>query len=170
MRAGDLSGLGSLYDENGNILLLMDEEVLRKIPNDNVMAIRGKGRLRGKTLLDITKEKGTMYLTNKRLVYLRHPDPWLKIRTYGTALGMGTAVSEAAKARDLKRLGGMQYLEVYYSEVKSFKSKKGKWAELYLDDEDGVPIRVLLDRRGRQDDKILLLEELLTRAGAEKLS
>lgn len=169
MRVGDIGGLGSIYDEAGNIILKDEEKVVLESPQDNLLVIKGKSRLFGKTLLDMTKERGTLYLTDRRIVFLRKPDPWLKLRTYGNAFGLGTAAAEAMKARDILRHQGMQFLEVYYSEIKSFKSKTAKWADLYLEDKDGVPIRIMLDRRNRKDDKFVLLEKLLLDAGTKKI-
>lgn len=169
MRVGNLSGLGSVYDQEGNPIFVEGEELVREVPNDNILVMKGKGRLRSKTLLDTTKEKGTIYLTDRRLIFLRKPDPALKFRTYGNPFALGAAYSEAAYARGLRKVGGMEYLEVYYTEVRSFKSKKSKWTDLHVEGQDGIPVRVLLDRRDRRDDKLALLEELLLKAGASRI-
>ncbi len=170
MRVGNIGGLGSVYDHNGNPILHENEDIVREISEDNILVLKGEGRLRSKTLLDTTKERGTLYLTDRRLIFLRRPDEWKKFYTYGNPFGMDVAFSEASYARELEKAGGMEYLELDYGEVKSFKSKKAKWADLHLQDRDGIPIRVMLDRRDRKDDKLVLLEELLIRAGAQKLS
>lgn len=170
MRVGNLSGLGAVYDTEGNPILQDGEEVLREVARDNLLVRKGKSRLFGDTLLDFTKEKGTLYLTNRRLIFLRTPDEWKKFRTYGHITSMDLAFSEASYARELKAKGGMEYVELPYTDVESFKAKKGKWADLHLCDEDGVPLRVMLDRRDRKDDKIKVLEDLLLEAGAEKLN
>ncbi len=168
MKVGNLSGLGSVYDEKGNPILLEGEALIREVPEDNILVIEGKGRLRSKTLLNSTKEKGTVYLTDRRFIFLRKPDPKLKFRTYGNPFTLATAHSEAAYARDLLKAGGMEYLEIYYTEVKSFKTKKSKYTDLHLESEAGTLVRVLLDRRDRGDDKLVIMEKMLIEAGAQK--
>ncbi len=167
---GDLGGLEEIYDEEGRLMLKEDEEILRKVDNDNINVWKGKHGLTGKTLLGYSKEKGTMYLTDRRLVFIRTPDPWLALKTHGTPLELAGGITGSLYAKDLKRLGLRHFVELYYSEVVTYKSKKGKWAELRLDDTDGVPIRVDISRRGKHDDKIVLLEELLRKAGSRKLN
>lgn len=170
MRIGNLSGLGSVYDHDGNPILREGEEVHRTVTDDNVLVAKGKSRLHSETLLDITKEKGTLYVTENRLIFLRTPDEWKKFMTYGNIIGMDLAFSESSYARELKAKGGMEYLELHYNEVESFKTKKTKSATLHLRDPDGDLIRVMLNRRDRKDDKLVVLEELLLKAGIEKLN
>lgn len=170
MRVGNLSGLGSVYGSDGSPILEDEERVVCEASGDNILVLRGEGRLRSETILDHTKEKGTLYLTNRRLIFLRTPDEWKKLYTYGNPLGTATAFSEASYAQELKDKGGMEYLELQYEEVKAFRGKKGKWTNLYLQDSEGVKVEVLLARRDRKDDKLVVLEELLLKAGAEKLN
>lgn len=170
MRVGDIGGRGRIYDKDGRLILLQGEIILKEVHDDNLIAVKGKGRIFRKRLIGATKERGTTYLTNRRLVFIRKPDAWLRFKTYGTPLGMGTAAAEALKARDILKFEAMEFLEVYYSEVKSFKSRGSKWADLFLMDDDGIPVRVMLDRRDRNDDKLLLLEQLLLEEGAKRVS
>ncbi len=170
MRVGDLGGLGDIYDDSGELVLEEGERVLRKVENDDIHAWEGKHVLTGKILLGYSREKGTLYLTDRRLVFIRTPDAWLAFKTHGTPLELAAGVSNARRSRDLQKLGLRIFLELYYSEIRSFKSKTGKWAELRLEDEDGIPIRVDISRHGESDDKIVLLEELLRKAGVRKLN
>ncbi len=170
MRVGDIGGLDDIYDNSGKLILKQGEQVLRKVENDNIDVYRGKFGLTARTLLGHTKEKGTLYLTDRRLVFIRNPDPWLAFQTYGTPFELATGLGKARYARDLKSLGLRSFVEISYSEVRSFRSKKGKWAELRLEDSDGVLVRVDLDRCGKEDDKIALLNNLLKKAGARELS
>ncbi len=170
MRIGDLEGLNEIYDAKGNPVLKPGEQILRRINGDNIYVWKGKRALSGKVLIGSTKEKGTLYLTDTRLIFIRTPDPALYLKTYGDPLSLSEGVSGSLKARDLKALGLKVFAELPYQEVRSFKShRRGKWMELRLDDEQGIPIRMNLVRRKKDDDKILVLEEMLVKHGAGKL-
>lgn len=170
MRAGDLGGLNEIYDVDGALILNKGERLLLKSAEDNIDLWKGKHGLLSRTLVARTKEKGTLYLTDKRLVFIRTPDPWLYYKTYGTPLGLSEGIPGAMKARDLRKLGLRVFAEIPYREVIAFKShKKGKWIELRLEDQDRVPVRADINRLGKDDGKISLLEEMLLKAGARKL-
>lgn len=169
MRVGDLGGLNDIYDENGELVLNPGERILKMLEGDNIDIWKGRHALRAKVLIGSTKEKGTIYITDKRLVFIRTPDPWLYYKTYSTPFALAEGIAGGLYSRDLKKLGLKVFAEIPYREVKSFKShKKGKWMELRLEDQEGIPIRVDLVRLNRNDDKILLLEELLNETGATK--
>jgi hypothetical protein len=169
MQVGDIAGRGTIYDEDGNLILRKDERILRKVENDDILVWKGKRVLTSKDLFHYSKEKGTMYLTTERLVFVRTPDPWLAFKSYSTPFELHVGVTDSLYAKGLKRLGLKSYVELYYREVKTFKSKKGKSATLKLEDADGVPIHVAIDRLNKNDDKIIVLERLLLQAGAKKI-
>lgn len=167
MRAGDLNGLHDVYDDNGVLIMKDGERLLRKIDGDNVDIWKGKHGILSKTLVPGTKEKGTLYITDQRLVFIRTPDPWLYYKTYSTPFALPEGISGAMKARDLKSMGLKVFAEIPLQDVKSFKShKKGKWMRLWLEDPDGTPIQVYIERLNKKDDKVLILEETLVKAGA----
>lgn len=171
MKAGDLGGLHEIYDEAGNLIMKPGERLVRKSEGDNIDIWKGRHGLFSKTLVARTKEKGTIYITDRRLVFIRGPDPWLYLKTYSDPFSLPEGLTGSMYAGNLKKLGLKVFAEIPYNEVSSFRShKNGKWMELRLENKDGIPIRADVNRLNKDDDKILLLEKILLKAGAKKLN
>lgn len=170
MKAGDAEGLHAIYDESGGLILAREEHLVRKSEGDNIDIWKGKHGLFSKTLLPRTKEKGTLYVTNKRLVFIREPDPHLYYKTYSDPFSLPEGLAGSRYANSIRKLGLRIYAEISFDEVTSLKSHpKGKWIEIHLKDDDGIPIRADIYRLNNDDDKIPILEALLIEAGAEKV-
>lgn len=112
-----------------------------------------------------------MFLTDKRLVFIRSPDPGLYFKTYSTPFALPEGISGAVYAKNLKKLGLRIFAEISYGEVKTFKShRNGKWIRLWMEDNDGTPIQAYFERQNKHDNRVNLLEGLLLRAGATKIN
>lgn len=171
MRVGDLGGKDEVYDEEGDLILKPGEQLVQRSDGDNIDVWKGRHGLSSKTLVTRTEEKGTMFITDRRLVFIREPDPSLYYKSHSDPFSLPEGLAGSRYAADLKGLGLRIFAEIPYDEVISFRShRKGKWIELRLEDEEGVPVRADINRLGKDDNKVRILEELLLQAGAKKLN
>jgi hypothetical protein len=95
MRYGDRDGFGSVYDNNGDLILHQDERVL--IIEENVIpSLKTTWRYYGGEYL-LEPSKGNVYLTNERMVFINIPE-----RMY--AIG-GTSETRAMASSDGSSFG-----------------------------------------------------------------
>lgn len=117
MEIGEKKGKDVIYDAQGNLIITDDEKILQK--TDNVMCevreITKSGFLKSRKLC--MWRSGTLYETNKRLVFIRDPSS-LIIYPPPPVGFMATPVpiSKYDKDSDIK-----QYIQVHLSEIISWR-------------------------------------------------
>jgi len=163
MRVGNVDGSGDVYDAKGELILAPGETLLRHLREDNLDVSEGSTVRNMRTLFDSTAEKGRLYLTAKRLILIRTPDPILAAKQDAYALGMADAVADAYKAWDLRRKNAFEYCEIDLAEVEGFWVKKRTYGVLFLKSEPDVTRKAIMYRRGEGDDKFVVLKDLLSR-------
>jgi len=163
MRVGNVDGSGDVYDAKGELILAPGETLLRHLREDNLDVSEGSTVRNMRTLFDSTAEKGRLYLTAKRLVCIRKPDPILAAKQDAYALGMADAVANAYKAWDLKRKNAFEYCEIDLAEIEGFWVKKRTYGVLFLKSQLDVTRKAIMYRRGDADDKFVVLKELLSK-------
>ena len=163
MRVGNVDGSGDVYDAKGELILAPGETLLRHLREDNLDVSEGSTVRNMRTLFDSTAEKGRLYLTAKRLILIRTPDPILAAKQDAYALGMADAVANAYKAWDLKRKNAFEYCEIDLAEVEGFWVKKRTYGVLFLKSQLDVTRKAIMYRRGDADDKFVVLKELLSK-------
>jgi len=163
MRVGNVDGSGDVYNAKGELILAPGETLLRHLREDNLDVSEGSTVRNMRTLFDSTAEKGRLYLTAKRLVCIRKPDPILAAKQDAYALGMADAVANAYKAWDLKRKNAFEYCEIDLAEIEGFWVKKRTYGVLFLKSQLDVTRKAIMYRRGDADDKFVVLKELLSK-------
>lgn len=71
-------GLGSIYDENGNLIMKYGEYIIASFKGRiKISIIRSKGRFIGEYIfLEKRYGENMLYRTNQRIVYIREPSFW----------------------------------------------------------------------------------------------
>lgn len=117
MRYGDLSGKGRIYDDAGNPVILKSE------------VIRGKSVLRFGVYRSLLSSKpflldfyaGTVYLTDRRLIGIRRPDP----KKAALARLSYTADMDVLETADRAKLvlgkGGFEFFSVGFEEIRKIR-------------------------------------------------
>ncbi|MFQ5886110.1 MAG: hypothetical protein ACE5II_02625 [Anaerolineae bacterium] len=139
---GDLRGLREIYDDEGELIVEPGEKVLRMVENDDTNLWEGRRALTGRIFLGYPEQKVILYLTDERLVFIRNLQPWPIFKTHGTPFWLAVAVREALCAKNLECHCLKEFMELFYSEVETFKSKRDKWVQLELRNCNDIPITV----------------------------
>ncbi len=121
MRIGDIDGRGIIYDSEGRLLLENDESLVRVYRGFYAHVGRGWSWLGGKIMFDSHEGAGTLYVTNRRLVLIRLPNPHEILKAHGRSLGILPAAADAMRAKALRKGGVMQYCEIRYENISSYK-------------------------------------------------
>src|SRR5437667_9925312 len=102
VRAGDSEGLGRVYSESGDIVLIPDEEVLKTSPGWDIDVTSPWRKILPKLIFAGLSGKASsdLYITNQRIVLLREIDLWRELREELSPLRIPSA---AAKERHLRR-------------------------------------------------------------------
>jgi len=161
MRIGHLDGRNVVYDENGHLILEPGERLLRHVAKDNLDLSEGSSVWNMKMLFSPTPEKGDLYLTSRRLVFIRKPNPSLAFGAYSYPYGIPDALASAYKASALKRQKAFEFCEIALSDVKGYWVKKRTCGIVFLEGMPGRTRKAILYQRGREDDKLTVLRDLL---------
>jgi hypothetical protein len=102
-----------------------------------------------------------MFITNRRVLFLRKPDPFGAAKYDAYPLGMADAVANAIRARDLKKMHALEFCEVDLAEVEGFWVKKRDYGVLFLKSDPSVTRKAIMHRRGSTDRKFQVLRDLL---------
>ncbi len=118
MIVGYLSSDGKIYDRSGKFVkeFKQDEdekEIKRFVSTSLVVSFWGRSG-RSNPLADMYPGEGLFIQTNKRLIFIRELKP---SKSFAVNSFFGSAMVEAMRMRDLKRLGLREYFEVYFDEI-----------------------------------------------------
>lgn len=161
MRIGNSDGKGSVYTNTGEPMLSRGEQIVRRIENDNMDVSEGSGFWNMKVLFPYTPEKGTLYLTSSRLLFIRKPNPDKVMRGYSYTTGAPDAVADFYRAYKLYKMGAFEYVEIPYSEIEGFYVKRGRAGDVFLPSRPDLTRKALLTRRSKSDDKLQVLRGFL---------
>ena len=122
MIVGYLSKDGKIYDKNGVFVGEFSLEGENIIERDEKFYLGGLVKRTGKITVKSIFEKGycELILTNKRLLFIREIKFMEKASLHPFFL---TALAEGLKARELRKMGLKEYLEISLKEIKY--TKKG---------------------------------------------
>ena len=163
MQIGHVEGKGAIYDEYGELVLRPGERLVIRIDDDNVHVSEGSGFWNMKTLFHRTAERGNLFITDKRLVLLRKPDPFLAAKYDAYPLGMADAVANAVRAMDLKRMHSWEFCQIDFAEVEGFRVKEHVAGVLFLRSSPQVTRKALLYRKDKSDRKLYFLRDIISK-------
>ncbi len=126
MRAGSLDGKGVIYDHDGRLALRPDESRVRVVTDAYAQVMPGWGRLAGKgsVIIDSYGGKGSWFITDKRMVFIRKPDSKGARRWLMGPTTFPDGVNEVLRCRQVVREGGYDYCEVLYEDVRFYKRRR----------------------------------------------
>jgi hypothetical protein len=161
MRSGSVEGKGVVYDELGRPILQEHEHIVRSIPNDNLDVSEAVGFAGMRSIFDASAERGVLYITSRRVLYVREPNAVLAAKRNLYPVGMADALADAYKARVLERLDAREFCEIAYDEVEGFWVKRRTYGVLFLKSPSRGTRKAIMYQRGSKDDKFVVLKELL---------
>ena len=170
VRVGDLSGLGSIYDVSGQLILKTDERILKVAEGWDLQARLGWKRLLPQVIFDgfNSPVKSALYVTTDRVVLIRDIDVWRETKSDMSILGIPGGVAKAADLKRLARLGAREYCELvprklHVSSLRRLKKLRA-WLDFKLVGEDGQKYAILLSKvEGEDEETSALLESQFPR-------
>ncbi|UCG68797.1 MAG: hypothetical protein JSV09_13520 [Thermoplasmata archaeon] len=143
MKIGDLEGRGNIYDEKGEPILYMNENIKERFRGTCMnWATRKKGKIHG--IMNFEGE-GEFILTDLRLLFLRRPRDfppgyWATGRQAGGLVGdefVGGGDWQYALARSnkTKELGGLEFLEMQLNEIRRINIGKND-VRIHIENDD----------------------------------
>lgn len=143
MKIGDVEGMGAIYNEEGEPILLKNESIQgRFIGSCLNWATRKRGKIHG--IMNFEGE-GEFIVTDKRLLFLRSPRDfppgyWAVGRQSGGLVGDelpggGDWQYALARSNRAKEMGGFEFLEIDLDEIKRINIGKEN-ARIYIQNDD----------------------------------
>lgn len=152
MKYGDEDGFNKTYDENGELTLHPEENVLVKEENV-VPSLKSTWRYYGGDYL-LEPSKGTIYLTNERLVFINIPE-----RMYAIGGGGEKSRAMSSSMKSSFELGNVspgatmrEYFEIPNIEIMASERKEGAVSR-------GIMVNVYVLSSGNQYHLSMVLEE-----------
>jgi hypothetical protein len=141
MKIAGLGGKGIVYDLNGVPILSDDESILAVMQNKNTCVWPGwrKRWIGGKVPFSSEPGNGTLYLTDRRIVFTRKPDPWSAGEGLMIPATFALGVGEVLRTRHIVKHGGYEFLEICLDDIAFYRRWNGHvWLLLRL---NGRPYR-----------------------------
>jgi hypothetical protein len=151
MRHGDKDGYSEIYDDNGELILHPNERKL-VIEENVVPTLKSTWRYYGGDYL-LEPSKGTMVLTNERMVFINIPERMFAIGGGEEARAMSASMEKSFELGDLSS-GSVQreYFEIPNIEVMASERKEGAVSV-------GVMVNVYILSSGNQFHLSMVLTE-----------
>jgi len=141
MRVGDKDGFEEIYDENGELILMEDEELLVKEPNIVPTFKTTWRRFGGEDVMD--SMNGIMFLTNRRLVFISTPETIGRIgggakqedegpKSYAVEMGPVGNLKGVGSGRSVRDYFELMVKEVLACEIKSGVVSAGEQIVAYI--------------------------------------
>lgn len=165
IKAGDVEGRGSIYTNDGALVLLPGEVTIRVANAWDMHVWSPWRRVRPKVIFLGFNPEATslLYITSVRVVLIRDIDPWREVAGEMTPLGIPTAVAKEAQLRHLKASGIRRFCDIrpsLFSVAKCTKSTRGgSRIGLRLKDGRGVQYAVTYWKTDGMDNETLNLLE-----------
>lgn len=124
MRYGDKDGFREIYDEKGELILHPGEKTL--VTEENVVpSFKSTWRYYGGDYL-LEPSKGTLYLTNERLIFINIPERMFAIGNNDEARAMGAPMESSFELGDISPGAAVrEYFEIPNIEIMGSEKKEG---------------------------------------------
>ncbi|MBN1389729.1 MAG: hypothetical protein JXA22_03695 [Candidatus Thermoplasmatota archaeon] len=135
MRYGDKDGFNEIYDDNGELVLHTSEKAL--VVEENIVpTFKSTWRYYGGEYL-MEPSKGTIYLTNERLVFINIPERMFAIggdeaRAVSTKVGKSFELGDLSSGSAVREYFEIPNIEVMASERKEGVVSVGEMVNLYV--------------------------------------
>jgi len=126
---GDVDGMGRVYSENGNLILLPQERLIGQRANCDLAAYGSWRILFPKSIFRSQPgtPSGTLFVTSGRLVFIRNIDVWKQVKPLLTPLGLPAAAEKEAALSKKKSVGARQYCEILLAPVWVIQLRRKSW-------------------------------------------
>jgi hypothetical protein len=135
MRYGDKDGFNEIYDKNGELLLHPNEKAL-VVEEGVVPTLKSTWRYYGGDYL-LEPSKGTIYLTNERMVFINIPERMFAIgdeesRAVGAAMERSFELGDASPGAVTREYFEIPNIELMASELKEGAVSAGEMVNVYI--------------------------------------
>ena len=129
VHGGDVDGIGRLYSENGNLILLPQERLIGQRANCDVAVYASWRIIFPKSIFrpQPGTPSGTLFVTSSRLVFIRNIDVWKEVKPLLTPLGLPAAAEKEADLSKKKSVGARQYCEILLTHLRVVELKRKPW-------------------------------------------
>ena len=128
--------LNILHDKVGKPILTEEEKFeISSSSNYHISKIRRSDSWSGFLTTPALKNNGNngiLYRTNRRLIYIREPNPGGEIQQGGGPFGLPSSIPDASWARKLKKTGRKDCVSISLNKIVGCKKKKHKVAWLFI--------------------------------------
>src|SRR5438445_5624801 len=126
VRAGDLDGLRRIYSDTGGLVTESDEQIVRVATSWDVNVRSPWRKFLPRSIFEGFDGKATskLFVTNRRIVFVRDIDPWRQLKGELTPLGIPTAAAKEVRLKQLKSRGARQYCEFRPRDFRVVKIKR----------------------------------------------
>ncbi len=136
VHAGDLDGLGTVYDEMGSLITKPGEHILKIAENWDIDISSPWRKVLPKIIFAGFEAKGSsrLYITTQRIVLVRDIDTWRQLKEELSPLGVPAAAAKEVHLRRLKSAGARQFCEIWPRNLRVVKIKRidRRWSWLGL--------------------------------------
>ena len=182
MRVGHLDGRGIVYrvvseiDPGGDavnfaadLITEEGERVLSVHPNVFFHIRSGWGRTSGKVKLegahgiksefDSAVGVGSLFFTDRRIVFIRRPDPYEIKRVYYTYLDAPVAIADLLRARDILNNLGLEFVEVRFCDIVKIRKRRRCYSVYIMSNQRRFQFPI---NEGQMNDLIRFIGHLLS--------
>lgn len=128
VRGGDISGLRSVYTDDGTLILHGGEQLLGTWRDCDIAAFAAWRPFFARPVFHAYpgRTESRLYITTRRIVLLRKIDIWKEVKPLLTPLGVGDAVSEQSRLSRTVALHGREFCEVLTNRlmIKRFRERR----------------------------------------------
>src|SRR2546426_3499139 len=165
VRVGDLDGLRRIYSDTGGLITESDEQIVRVATSWDVNVRSPWRKFLPRSMFEGFDGKATskLFVTNRRIVFVRDIDPWRQLKGELTPLGIPTAAAKEVRLKQLKSRGARQYCEFRPQDFRVVRRRRfdrpRSWLDLRVFGVDGRRYAITLWNTDGPDQETRLLIE-----------
>ncbi len=165
VRAGDRTGLGTVYSQWGGLIPRAGESIL-KTSDDWEMDVKSPWRsvLPGVIFMGFSGEVSSkLYITSQRIVLVRKIDVFREVKGELTPLGLPKAAEKEQRLKSLQAAGVRQFCEIWPRELRVVRLRRfgtpNRAMDIFLVGSDGRKYLVSIWKPKGADPETLTLVE-----------
>lgn len=165
LRLGHLDGKNSVYDTEGQLILDSDEVLLSKHIGVDLNVTKSWRTWFMNSVIETEAGSFSCFMTDKRMVFIRNPDPWKAGAYLMTPYGAAGGIADSYRAKWIAEAGGFEYYEVCLEDIKHFKAYRN-CVDLLIMSSEGVKHRATVMNGGARPPirrtllKVLVLKKI----------
>ena len=161
-----MDGKNRIYDEQGNLLLLPNENLLTKHYFVTMNVTESWRSFYIECVIAMEAGPFKCFLTNQRVVFTRRPNPYKAGAYLMTPLGAPEGIAKAYKARMILQAGGFEYYELFFRDIRFYKVFKN-CVDLFIMGDERQKNRATISNHGAKPALRVPLIDLLINKGIQ---